>query len=77
MDPLIDSEDIVDHLLIANYSPPVVALQVLKSNAEKLIELYPDDPPFESPFNTANESFGLSPYFKQAAAIGATSRQFS
>ncbi|KAF8726489.1 hypothetical protein AX14_007832 [Amanita brunnescens Koide BX004] len=69
VNPLIKSEDIVDQILIANYSPPIVALQVLKSDAEKLIELYPNDPAFGSPFNTTNETVVLSPYFKQAAAI--------
>ena len=77
VNPLIKSEDIVDQILIANYSPPIVALQVLKSDAEKLIELYPDDPAFGSPFNTTNETVVLSPYFKQAAAIGATPGQCS
>ncbi|SRR6266576_5954823 len=73
INPHINSEEIVDRLLIANYSPPVVASQVLNSSAEKLIELYPDNPAFGSPFNTENETFGLSPFFKQAAAIGTIS----
>ena len=73
MNPLINSEEIIDKLLIANYSPPVVASQVLISSAEKMIELYSDNPAFGSPFNTGNETFGLSPFFKQAAAIGTTS----
>ncbi|KAL5532554.1 hypothetical protein ACEPAF_4328 [Sanghuangporus sanghuang] len=36
---------------------------------KEIIELYPDDPSFGSPFGTGNETFGLSPVFKRAAAI--------
>jgi acetylcholinesterase len=72
MNPHINSEEIIDKVLIANYSPPIVASQVLDSSVEKLIDLYPDNPAFGSPFNTGNETFGLSPFFKQGAAIGTT-----
>ncbi|WVF69607.1 hypothetical protein IAT40_004385 [Kwoniella sp. CBS 6097] len=35
----------------------------------QLTQLYPNDPSLGSPFGTGNETFGLSPSFKQAAAI--------
>lgn len=34
-----------------------------------LLALYPDDPAAGSPFNTGNETFGLPPEFKRAAAL--------
>lgn len=34
-----------------------------------LLRLYPDDPVLGSPFGTGNETFGLAPQFKRAAAI--------
>ncbi|KAJ7662160.1 extracellular triacylglycerol lipase precursor [Mycena polygramma] len=36
---------------------------------DKLLELYPDVPALGSPFNTGNDTFGISPVFKQAAAL--------
>ena len=36
---------------------------------DEIVRLYPDDPAFGSPFGTGNETFGLSPVFKRAAAI--------
>ncbi|WVQ98239.1 hypothetical protein IAU59_005362 [Kwoniella sp. CBS 9459] len=35
----------------------------------QIAQLYPNDPSLGSPFETGNETFGLSPSFKQAAAI--------
>ncbi|KAG6867180.1 hypothetical protein C0993_005992, partial [Termitomyces sp. T159_Od127] len=65
----INSEQQVHDSIIANFSPPIVTAQQLEATAEKLIELYPDIPALGSPFNTGNETFGLSSVFKQAAAI--------
>jgi len=36
---------------------------------DRVLELYPDDPAQGSPFGTGNQTFGLSPVFKRAAAI--------
>ncbi len=36
---------------------------------DEVLTLYPDDPSFGSPFNTGNQTFGLSTDFKRAAAI--------
>jgi hypothetical protein len=35
----------------------------------RLMELYPDEPAFGSPFNTGNETYGLGAQFKRAAAF--------
>ncbi|KAG6895916.1 hypothetical protein C0992_011608, partial [Termitomyces sp. T32_za158] len=59
----------IRNLIIANFSPPIVSTQELERTADKLIELYPDIPALGSPFNTGNETFGLSSVFKQAAAL--------
>ena len=36
--------------------------------ADKLLELYPDDPEDGSPFGTGNQTFGLSSQYKRASA---------
>ena len=55
--------------IVANFTPPVGTQQDLTSAADMLLQLYPNEPALGSPFNTGNETFGLSPIFKQAAAI--------
>ncbi|KAJ7908960.1 extracellular triacylglycerol lipase precursor [Mycena leptocephala] len=57
--------------LLVNLSSPSVSLRRLKQSALKLLQLYPDIPALVgSPFNTGNETFGLSSQFKRGAAIG-------
>ncbi|KAG6893353.1 hypothetical protein C0992_010363, partial [Termitomyces sp. T32_za158] len=65
----VNSDQEVRNLIIANFSPPIVSAQNLENTADKLIELYPDIPALGSPFNTGNETFGLSSVYKQSAAI--------
>ncbi|PFH51193.1 hypothetical protein AMATHDRAFT_59728 [Amanita thiersii Skay4041] len=65
----IDTEDLLRMSIISNYSPPIVSTQELDDAAATLVELYPNIPALGSPFNTGNETFGLSPVYKQAAAI--------
>ncbi|KAJ7614128.1 extracellular triacylglycerol lipase precursor [Roridomyces roridus] len=48
---------------------PSVAPALLNASIAKLLVLYPDDPALGSPFGTGNQTFGLSPQFKRAAAI--------
>ncbi len=48
-------------------SPSNVA--ALEHAADQILELYPDIPALGSPFNTGNETFGLSSQFKRLAAI--------
>ncbi|KAF8961457.1 extracellular triacylglycerol lipase precursor [Flammula alnicola] len=55
--------------IIASYSPPLVSQADLQQTADRLLELYPDDPSVGSPFNTGNQTFGLPSGFKQEAAL--------
>ncbi|KAG6917479.1 hypothetical protein DXG01_002342 [Tephrocybe rancida] len=67
--PTISTEGQLRDSIIANFSPPIVSAQRLGNTADKLLKLYPDIPALGSPFNTGNETFGLSRVFKQAAAL--------
>lgn len=57
--------------MISNYTTSAVPAKKLKLAAEKLVQLYPDVPALGSPFNTGNETFGLSSQYKRLAAISA------
>ncbi|KAJ7243603.1 extracellular triacylglycerol lipase precursor [Mycena haematopus] len=54
---------------IITLSSPSVSPNTLESSVLTLLQLYPDDPALGSPFNTGNNTFGLSSQFKRAAAI--------
>jgi carboxylesterase type B len=69
----INSEQQVHDFIIANFSPPIVQPSALQSTADRLLQLYPDVPALGSPFNTGNDTFGLSPEFKRASALSTTS----
>ncbi|KIM41288.1 hypothetical protein M413DRAFT_445322 [Hebeloma cylindrosporum] len=55
--------------IIESYSPPLVDPAVLQQSADKLLQLYPDDPAVGSPFNTGTQTFGLPSSFKRGAAL--------
>ncbi|KAJ4499266.1 esterase 1 [Lentinula lateritia] len=64
--------ELITEFIIANYSPPVVPTvseSQLENAAARLLELYPDIPALGSPFNTGNDTFGLSPGFKRICAL--------
>ncbi|KAJ7178115.1 esterase 1 [Mycena filopes] len=63
--------EIIDRMIIANFSPPVPSVSDadLQVAAEKIVQLYPNDTDSGSPYSTGNETFGLPPQFKRAAAI--------
>ncbi|KIL66090.1 hypothetical protein M378DRAFT_161332 [Amanita muscaria Koide BX008] len=65
----VTSEDGLVQAITANYSPPVVSPQTLQSHIQTLLQLYPDIPALGSPYNTGNNTFGLSGVYKQWAAI--------
>ncbi|KIL63619.1 hypothetical protein M378DRAFT_660840 [Amanita muscaria Koide BX008] len=65
----VTSEDEIVQGITANYSPPVVSPQTLQSHIQTLLQLYPDIPGLGSPYNTGNNTFGLSSVYKQFAAI--------
>ncbi|KAJ7507024.1 esterase 1 [Mycena galericulata] len=51
-------------------SSPSISSTTLENSVEILLQLYPDIPALGSPFSTGNDTFGLSPQYKRAAAIG-------
>ena len=65
----INSDKEVYELILATFSPPIVAPSLLDEVATNLLRLYPDIPALGSPFGTGNDTFGLSSVYKQTAAI--------
>ncbi|KAJ7700487.1 extracellular triacylglycerol lipase precursor [Mycena rosella] len=61
------SDEIVASITAMN--TPSVSPATLECSVEKLLQLYPDIPELGSPFNTGNETFGLSSQYKRAAAM--------
>lgn len=64
--------EVITDLIIANFSPPAVpsvSENQLENAASRLLELYPDIPALGSPFNTGNDTFGLSPGYKRISAL--------
>ncbi|KAK0455225.1 extracellular triacylglycerol lipase precursor [Desarmillaria tabescens] len=59
------TEEVIRSIVNSNYSPPAIPTDVMN----ELMDLYPDDPAEGSPYNTGNETFGLSPGFKRISAI--------
>jgi acetylcholinesterase len=58
--------------LKANFTPsliPIFGADLLDVDAQRLLELYPNDPSVGSPFGTGNETFGFNPAYKQEAAL--------
>lgn len=70
MDPSIEfTEEFIRQLLLVNYTQPSTSPERLEAKVDVIMALYPADPSLGSPFNTGNETFGLDPGFKRAAAI--------
>ncbi|KAF9452094.1 extracellular triacylglycerol lipase precursor [Macrolepiota fuliginosa MF-IS2] len=67
--PTINSEAEIHAFIVANFSPPLVQPSALESAADRILQLYPDIPALGSPFNTGNDTFGLSSQYKRASAI--------
>lgn len=64
--------EVITDLIIANFSPPAVpsvSENQLENAATRLLELYPNIPALGSPFNTGNDTFGLSPGYKRISAL--------
>ncbi|KAJ7835984.1 extracellular triacylglycerol lipase precursor [Mycena leptocephala] len=64
----INSTEALTELTISLVSPSV-SPATLNSSIQTLLQLYPDIPALGSPFNTGNNTFGLSSQFKRGAAI--------
>ena len=60
---LIEFLDTFDKPYTPNEGP------AFEADLKHLISLYPDSPAFGSPFDTGNNTFGIDPGFKRAAAI--------
>ncbi|KAJ7131214.1 esterase 1 [Mycena epipterygia] len=65
---IINSTDEIEQSFI-NMTSPSVSPTTLEKSVLSLLELYPDVPALGSPFNTGNNTFGLSSQYKRAAAI--------
>jgi acetylcholinesterase len=66
--------------LTANFTPPLIPFvgeQLLKHGVERLLELYPEDAALGAPFGSGDETFGLNPGFKRAAALSKFMLRFS
>ncbi|KAJ7576719.1 extracellular triacylglycerol lipase precursor [Mycena floridula] len=65
------TSEVITASLLSNFSPPIAGVKpsTLTASIAKVLELYPDDPALGSPFNTGNQTFGLSQGFKRIAAI--------
>ncbi|KAJ7584694.1 extracellular triacylglycerol lipase precursor [Mycena floridula] len=63
--------ELINAALVSGFSPTVAGVDpsTLTASVAKLLELYPDDPAVGSPFNTGNETFGLSPGYKRFSAL--------
>ncbi|KAE9397249.1 esterase 1 [Gymnopus androsaceus JB14] len=64
--------ELIESVIMANFSPPAVesvSESQVKKAAAQLVALYPDIPALGSPFNTGNDTFGLSPGYKRATAV--------
>ncbi|KIK65980.1 hypothetical protein GYMLUDRAFT_158649 [Collybiopsis luxurians FD-317 M1] len=64
--------EFIKEIIIGNFSPPAVPSVTeaqLEAATNRLLELYPDIPALGSPFNTGNETFGLSPGYKRTSAL--------
>ncbi|KAK0499005.1 extracellular triacylglycerol lipase precursor [Armillaria luteobubalina] len=59
------TDELLREIISANFSPPALPPKVL----DELLALYPDDPSAGSPYNTGNETFGLSPLFKKSGDL--------
>ncbi|KAI5832220.1 alpha/beta-hydrolase [Schizophyllum commune Tattone D] len=67
----VSNETLVRLLLRTLLSPPVDGHtdDELQSMIDEILALYPDDPALGSPYNTGNETFGLSSTYKRVSAI--------
>lgn len=67
--PTFNSTQLLRQWIITNSTPSYLGPEVQNQVADRLLELYPDTPSEGSPYNTGNETFGLSSQYKRAAAF--------
>ncbi|KAJ7764618.1 esterase 1 [Mycena maculata] len=66
------ADSMISNFIIANFSPPFMqtsSTSDLQAAAQTILQLYPNDPTLGSPFDTGNDTFGLSVPYKRVAAI--------
>lgn len=61
------------NMIIAQHSPPTTTQEELEDIADKILELYPDNPAAGSPYGTGDELFGMPRSYKREAALSAYS----
>ncbi|KAJ7937846.1 esterase 1 [Mycena leptocephala] len=64
----INSTDEI-HELVVEMASPSSSPTTLENSTVTLLQLYPDIPALGSPYNTGNNTFGLSSQFKRTAAL--------
>ncbi|KAJ7053275.1 extracellular triacylglycerol lipase precursor [Mycena amicta] len=67
--PLTNSTAFIRGHMVSNYTSRIASVGQVGAVADRLLELYPDVPALGSPFNTGNETFGLSSQYKRYAAL--------
>ncbi len=65
------SEEIRARLLGTYPSSGAESQAQIEEVVDKLMELYPDNPALGSPYNTGNETFGLSSQYKRLGSLRA------
>lgn len=63
------SPDDIRNFIFTSTSPPVVSPAEQEEIIDRALAMYPDNPALGSPFNTGNNTFGLSSQYKRYAAI--------
>ncbi|KAL5489735.1 hypothetical protein ACEPAI_4567 [Sanghuangporus weigelae] len=64
----MNSSELLRIWIVSNLTAPGEIVTDDNPIADEILSLYPNDPTLGSPFGTGNETFGLNPAFKQAAA---------
>ncbi|KAJ7491156.1 esterase 1 [Mycena latifolia] len=64
-----NSSDTIRNYIIVPSTPSPEGQAALEAAADRILELYPDDPSLGSPFGTGNETFGVGSQYKRFAAV--------
>ncbi|KAJ6606330.1 extracellular triacylglycerol lipase precursor [Mycena vulgaris] len=64
-----NSSDVIHDYIIVPSTPSPKGQDALEAAADRILELYPNDPSMGSPFGTGNETFGVGSQYKRYAAV--------
>jgi hypothetical protein len=67
----VNSEAEIYDFLLSGSTPSPAGPAALNQTVNTVLQLYPDLPALGSPFDTGDETFGLSSQYKRFAAVGA------